>query len=135
MSKIRFANTCFSNSSVTITTTNTNADVLDACSSSGKSGTLFTARENTISVEGYLTAGESKDFDRFINNEEIPVSYTIGKKDGAGNWVPGTVVNYFFPSCRISEYSHPESDGIVRKNLTIQPFSKDTLPEIYINTL
>lgn len=126
--------TCFGAQSLTYNITNTKADVLDMCSSSGKSGTLFTERAVSVDVVAYLSKGQAEEFKRFRANDEIVFTHTAGEKSG-GNWLPGKVFNGHMPSARIASFSLEDSDGIVTLNMTIQGFVKDGNPEVYINFL
>lgn len=125
---------CFQSATVGINITNTKADILSVCSSSGKDSTVFTERSNSITVTGYLTQGDARLFERFRTNEDLIFTYNFGTKSG-GNWVPGKCWNVHFPKVRIQEFSLTDTDGVVTVEMTLQPFVADGLGEVYINHL
>lgn len=125
---------CFESATIGITITNTKADILSVCAESGKSGTLFTERSNEITLTGYMTQHDASVFERFRNNTELKFTYNFGVKSG-GNWLPGNVINFFFPKVKISSFEATDTDGVITFDLTIQPFVEDGLGEVYINQL
>lgn len=126
--------TCFDAQSVTVTLSNTKTDLTSICAESGKSGSLFSARDVSVEVVAYLSQGQAEEFKRFRSNDEIIFTYNGGQKSG-GNWVAGTVVNAHIPTARIASFSLGDSDGIVTLNMTLQAFVKDGQGEFYINML
>lgn len=126
--------TCVDAQSVNITLTNTKSDLTSICSETGKSGSVISARAETIEVVAYLTLGQALEFKRFRNNDEIVFTYNAGAKSG-GSWVPGTCVNFHAPTARIASIEIGDSDGIATLNMSLQPFVKNGQSEFYMNML
>jgi hypothetical protein len=127
-------NVCFEAQNISYSIANTKADVLDMCSTSGKSGSQFTEREVTVDIVGYLTTNQAEEFKRFRANDEIAFAHNFGVKSG-GNWVAGKCVNTYIPSARISSFTLGDSDGLVTVEMSIQAFVKNGQGEFYLNFL
>ena len=125
---------CFGASRVSITSSLESTPVTNLCAASGKSGTQPIGRTITFEVEAYLEEGQAEEFRRYRENEEIMFTYTSGRRSG-GNWVPGSIMNYFSPTSRISAFSLVDGDGIVKLNMTVQAYVSNGLGEFYINCL
>jgi hypothetical protein len=126
--------TCFEAPSVSMTISNTKADILSICAESGKSGSIFTKRDNTIELTGYLTQHQADEFERYRSNTELVFTYNFGQKSG-GNWVAGKAMNFHFPQVRIQEFTLTPTDGVVTIEMTLKPFVSGGLGEVYINQL
>lgn len=125
---------CFGAQSVTVNMTMTKANLNNVCSESGRSGSVFTARDITIDVVSYLDAGQTEEFKRYRAGDEIVFTYNAGPKSG-GNWQAGKTVNVHSPNARISAFALGDSDGTTTLEMTVKPFVKNGLGEFYINTL
>lgn len=126
--------TCFNSQSVTVNMAMTKANLDSVCAESGRSGTVFTAREVTIDVVGYLDAGQAEEFKRYRAGDEIAFTYNSGPKSG-GNWQPGQTANVHSPVARISAFALGDSDGTTTIEMTVKPYVKNGLGEFYINFL
>lgn len=126
--------TCFDSQSVTVNFTMTKSDLTSVCNESGRSGTVYTARDISIDVVSYLNAGQAEEFKRFREGDEIAFTYNSGPKSG-GNWQAGQVVNVHSPTARISSFALGDSDGTTTLELTVKPYVKNGLGEFYMNFL
>lgn len=127
-------NTCVGASEFTLSVAATKSDLLSLCATSGKSGSLITAREVTGNIVVRLTQYDAEYFDKFSNNENVQLALTVGNKSG-GNWVAGQVVNAFIPSATINSFELQDTDSIVEYNISFKGYVSDSLGEIYINFL
>ncbi len=128
-------NTCVGVSEFTLTITGTKSDLLSICATSGKSGSLITNREVSGTAVLRLTQYEAQYFDKFANNENVQLAFTVGDKDSAGDWVAGKVVNAFIPTATINSFELQDTDSIVEYNLGFKGYVSNSLGEIYINFL
>jgi hypothetical protein len=112
---------CFKASSVSVTIGTPKADVLSVCSTSGKDGSIVTQRTVEMSITGLLNQYDARLVDRLRNGTEIGFQYTAGKKTG-GNWIPGTVVGIYSPTCRITDFETGDADGLVIATITLSAF-------------
>ncbi len=125
---------CLAASNVTVNPANEKVDLLDVCSESGKSGSLFSSRAVPIEITAYVEKHDIDKWRRFRENENTSFMYNAGRKAG-GNWVAGSVVNLYAPTATISEFSIDDQDGVAVVNMTITPFSEDAQGDFYMNLL
>lgn len=125
---------CVGAQSVNITLSNTKTDLTSICAESGKSGSIISARSETIDVIAYLEVGQALEFKRFRANDEIIFTYNAGAKSG-GSWVPGTCVNFHAPTARIASIEIGDSDGLATLTMSLQPFVKNGQAEFFMNML
>lgn len=128
-------NICVGASSFTMSVATTKSDLLSLCASSGKSGSLITAREVTGSFVVRLSQYEAKYFDRFSNNTSTALCFNVGNKDGAGNWVAGECVNAYVPTATLNSFELQDTDQVVEYNIGFKGFVESGLGEVYINFL
>lgn len=112
---------CFKASNVTLTLGTPKADVLSVCSTSGKDGSIITNRTVDITVTGPLTQYDARLVDRLRNGTEIQFQYTAGRKTG-GNWIPGSVVGLYSPTCTITSFETGDADGLVIATIGLTAF-------------
>ncbi len=125
---------CFEASSMTITLSNTKADILSVCSDSGKSGSVFSEREATIEITALLEDHQAEEFKNFRSGDNMLFTYNLGEKSG-GNWVAGKCMNVHSPTCTISSFSLGDSDGLVTLEMTLTTYTSSGLGELYFNQL
>jgi hypothetical protein len=126
--------TCFEASSVSVTLSNTKADILSVCSSSGKSGSVFSERTATIEVSALLNDYQAEEFKNFRSGDNMLFTYNCGEKSG-GNWVAGKCMNVHSPTCTISSFALGDSDGLVTLDMTLTTYTNSGLGEIFVNQL
>lgn len=126
--------TAFEAESVSIKIANEKRDVLDICSESGKSGSIFSNRTVTVDIVGYLTSGQALEFQRYRENTSIVFTYNFGNKLG-GNWVAGQCVNVHIPTAVITSFKIGDSGGVVTLEMSLRAYVDEGNGEFYINTL
>lgn len=125
---------CFEASTVSMTLSNTKADILSVCADSGKSGSIITEREATIEVTALLKDHQAEEFKNFRSGDNMLFTFNFGEKSG-GNWVPGKTMNVHSPTCTITSFSLGDVDGLVTLDMTLTTYVNSGLGEFYINQL
>lgn len=123
---------CFGAQSVNISVSNTKTDIPDLCEESGKSGSLFTAREVTIQVTALLEKNDADNFRRFREGDKTLFALNFGIKRG-GQWLKNNCCNVFSPSTTITAFEITDQDGLAILNTTLTAYTEDSLAEIYAN--
>lgn len=123
---------CFGAQKVSIKVGNTKTDIPDLCEASGKSGSLFTAREVTIEVTALLKKNDADRFKRFRKGENTMFTYNFGVKQG-GQFKKYSCVNVFVPTATITSYEIQDQDGLAVLNTTLTAYVQDGLGEFYLN--
>jgi hypothetical protein len=126
--------TCFRASTLTVNIGHDHTKVDDICATSGRSGSLFTKRTVTVDVVSYLELGQSEEFKKFRNNDQVAFTFNYGKKSG-GSWTPGTAGNIHMPTATISSFKLGNNNGLVTLEMQLKGFVASGLDEIYINYL
>lgn len=125
-------NTCFSTQSLSFALTDTKADELDICSTSGKSGSVITQREVTVDLTANIQQYDADQFKRFREGEETAFQYGFGTKSG-GNWEAGKSGAIYIPTATITSFNVSDTDGLVTLDLSLRAFVKDGQGEVYLN--
>lgn len=123
---------CFGAQRVTMKITNTKTDIPDLCEESGKSGSLFTAREVTIEVVSLLQKHDADKFKRFSEGEKTQFTFNWGVKQG-GQWKKGSCVNAFVPTATITSFEIQDQDGLAILSTTLTAYVEDGQGELYLN--
>ena len=118
--------------SVSIATPKT--DVPNWCAETGIDESIILSREVTISGTLKFKKHDVQRFYNLINNVETQLSFVHGRRT-AGNWVPGTVVSVFCPTCSITSNTIADQDGYVVEQFEATAFVGDDLEDVYINFL
>lgn len=125
---------CFGASNVTITLSNTKADLLSLCATSGKEGSLISGRELSIDVVARLEKHDADKFKRFRQGLQTSFTYNVGEKSG-GNWVAGKCINFYVPTATISSFSLGDQDGVITLNMTLSAYVESGANEFFVNFL
>jgi hypothetical protein len=126
-------NTCFAASNVEFTMSNTRTTIDSICAESGRSGSLITAREVTVSVTALLEQYEADKFRKFRENEDTRFAYIFGTKS-AGNWVAGKCGCLYIPTGTITSFSITDSDGLVTLEMELRAYvDSDGNGEVYLS--
>jgi hypothetical protein len=123
---------CFGAQRVNIRVGNTKTDIPDLCEESGKSGSIFSAREVTIDVVAKLSQHDVDRFKRFRAGSNVIFTFNWGIKVG-GQWKKGSCVNVFVPTASITAYEVQDQDGLAVLNTTLTGYIQDGLGEFYMN--
>lgn len=113
--------TCLQAQSVTVNFTNSRKVKESICATSGRSGSIISARDITISVVAYLDQYDVDKFKRYRANTETRFMYNAGTKSG-GNWVEGTCYCLYSPQGTISSFSLSNDEGLTAVNFEFKPF-------------
>lgn len=125
---------CFQANTVNVTIANTKSDILSVCAESGKKGSVFSAREVTVTISALLESHQAKEFKNFRANDTVKFTYNAGEKTGV-NWTEGTVVNVHSPTMVIDSFGLSDADGLVQLDLTLTSFVDSGLGEVFVNFL
>lgn len=129
-------NVCFKANSISMTLSDTRRTIDDICAATGRSGSIVNARTAEITVTALLDQYEADKYRKFRENETTKFAYTAGTKDAASNWVPGTVVNMFCPTAKISSFNLADDDGLISLEMTLTAFVNNSGEgEIFLNFL
>lgn len=116
---------CFEASNVSISGTNTKADLVSLCAESGKSGSIISERAFEITVTARLTQYDSSIWKRFSEGANTKVQMTMGPKTG-GNWVPGKVAVAYCPTATVSSFSISDADGLAVMEIGLKAYVDNT---------
>lgn len=123
---------CFGAQRVSIRVGNTKTDIPDLCETSGKSGSIITAREVTIDVTALLKKHDADRAKRFRKGEKTMFTFNFGVKQG-GQWKKGSCVNVFVPTASITSFEVADQDGLAILNTTLTGYIEDGNGEFYMN--
>lgn len=127
---------CLTSSNVTGSITVTRQPFDDICAESGFSNSIINGRSCTFTVTALLKKYESDKFRKFSENQTTRFCVNVGERDSLGNWVAGTVVNFYTPSAKITSFNLTDLDGIVGLELELQTFTNSAGDgEIFMNML
>lgn len=118
--------------SVSISTPKT--DVPNWCAETGIDESVILTREVTISGTLKFKKNDVQRFYNLINNVETQLAFVHGRKT-ASNWVPGSVVSIFCPTCSITSNTIADQDGYIVEQFEATAFVGDDLEDVYINFL
>jgi len=114
-------NVCFEASSVSFSLTDEKRDIGSVCATSGKSGSIVSSREVTVSVTALLDQYEADKYKRFRTNEDTRFQYNFGTKTG-GDWDEGKSGALYVPTATISSWSVTDDDGLVTLEMELTAF-------------
>lgn len=118
-------NACVAASSVSVSVTNTKANINSICSESGVSSSLITERAVTMSVTLQLSKYEAQRFHDFHENQTTRACYIFGNKVG-GNWVAGQCGAVYLPTAVISSFETSDQDSYQIINMELTAFVNDS---------
>ena len=129
------SNVCFEASNITIDMGVPKTDILSICAETGKSGSIATSREVTISVTALLDNYDADAFHRFHTNQQTQFMWSWGTKVG-GNWVAGKAMSAWGANTTISSFEITSEDNLATLNLELKTFvDSDGNGEFYLGQL
>lgn len=128
--------TCFLTSSVSVSMATARQPFDDICAESGFSNSIINGRTVTVSITALLQQYEADKYRKFREGEATRFCVNVGQKDAQGNWIAGSVVNFYLPTCIISSYNLTNQDGLIAIEMELQSYV-DTSGngEVYLNML
>jgi len=125
---------CVGGQSLTVSISTPKTDVPNWCAETGIDESVILTREVTISGTLKFAKNDVQRFYNLINNVETQLAFVHGTKV-AGNWVPGTLVSVFCPTCSITSNTIADQDGYIVEQFEATAFVGDDLEDIYVNFL
>lgn len=113
--------TCLGISSANIQFNTPKASKGDLCAASGRSGSVITSREGSVTVSMYMSKFEADKFQRYQKGTTTRFMLTVGTKTG-GNWDAGKCMLTYLPLCKVSAFQATDLDGLMRIELTLTTF-------------
>lgn len=124
---------CFNASSVSFEISTPKADIPSICAQSGKSGSIITSREVTLSVTALLEKYDADKWRRFREGSNTKMQYSFGVKSG-GNWVAGKCGALYVPTATINSLTIEDADGLATLNLSLTGYVNDSGEgEVFVN--
>lgn len=108
---------CFKASTADITVSAPKADTMSVCAESGKSGSIVSSREVTITVQALIEQYDARMWKAYRANDNVKFQYSFGSKSG-GNWVAGKCGAIYCPTMTVSSFEIVDADG--QANLTME---------------
>jgi hypothetical protein len=110
---------------------NTKAEILSACSESGKIGSRFTQFVATGEIAPYMDDDNVDRFTAFNNNDDISVfGYAYNPSSTPGEIEQ--VVAFYFPQAKITTMPNGDQDGIMTNNISFKAYRKDGEDTVYL---
>lgn len=123
---------CFQVSQMTISGTNTKANIGSVCAESGRSGSIISGRDFEVTMTHHIQKWEVDQWARFRKNQNTSFQYSWGPKTG-GNWIPGKAGFMAAPKGTLTAFEIADQDGLAIVNLTFKPFvDSDGAGEFYV---
>jgi len=118
--------------SLSLSFENTKAEILSACSSSGKAGSRFTQFVVTGEIAPYMDDDNVDRFEAFNNNDDISVfGYAYNPATNAGEIEQ--VVAFYIPQAKITAMPNGDEDGIMTNNISFKSYKKDGGDSIFLS--
>lgn len=125
---------CLGGQSLSISVATPKTDVPNWCATTGIDESVILSRTVTVSGTLKFIKNDVQNFYNLINNVATQLSFVHGAKS-AGNWVPGSIVSVFLPTCSITANTIADQDGYVVVQMEATAYVGDDLEDIYINML
>lgn len=126
---------CFEASAISISGSNTKADLTSLCAESGKSGSIISERTFDITVTARLSQYDADIWRRFREGSNTKFQMTMGPKVG-GNWVPGKVSVAYCPTATVSSFTISDADGLAVMEIGLKAYvGNDGAGEFYYSFL
>lgn len=125
---------CVGGQALSISISTPKTDVPNWCAETGIDESVNLSREVTISGTLKFHKNDVQRFYNLINNQETQLAFVHGRKV-AGNWVPGSIVSVFCPTCSITTNNIADQDGYIVEQFEATAFVGDDLEDVYINFL
>ena len=107
----------------------------DFTAAAGHSESQIIERLCTFSTVLTYEKHETKFHHDMVSNTETQAMFNAGQKDAAGNWIPGTVWNFWWPQLTIKATPLSDSDGIVVMSIEATAKRKTGFKGLYINQM
>lgn len=125
---------CAGGQALSISISTPKTDIPNWCAETGIDESVILTREVTISGTLKFKKHDVQKFYNLINNVDTQLAFVHGRKV-AGNWVPGTVVSVFCPTCSVTSNTIADQDGYIVEQFEATAFVGDDLEDVYINFL
>jgi hypothetical protein len=106
---------------LSLTLENTKADILSACSPSGKIGSRFTEFKTTGSFVPYMEDDDVVRFGNFDMNDTVSI-FGFAKNPGMVSGQDLQWVAFWIPNAKITEIPAADQDGILTDSISFQSF-------------
>jgi hypothetical protein len=117
--------------SLTLNLENTKAEILSACSPSGKVASRFTQFAVTGEIAPYMDDDNVDRFDAFNNNDDISVfGYAYNPTGVTGEF--NQVVAFWIPQAKITTMPNADEDGIMTNAISFKSYRKDGEDSIFL---
>jgi hypothetical protein len=117
--------------SLTLNLENTKAEVLSACSASGKSGSRFTQFIASGEIAPYMDDNNVDRFDSFNNNSTISVfGYAYNPSVNVGEIEQ--VVAFWIPQAKITAMPNGDEDGIMTNQISFKAFKNEGGDSVFL---
>jgi hypothetical protein len=116
---------CFEASNVSISGSNTKADLTSLCAESGKSGSIITERTFEINITARLSQYDADMWRRFREGSNTKFQMTCGPKTGT-NWTPGKVAAVYCPTATVTSFAVADADGLAVLEMTLTAYVNDS---------
>lgn len=111
---------------------NTKAEILSACSDSGKIGSRFTQFMVTGEINPYMEDDDVDRFDAFNNNDDISVfGYAYNPTATAGEGKE--FVAFWIPQAKVTAIPMGDQDGIMTDNISFKAYRKDGEDSVFLS--
>lgn len=126
---------CRKASDVTLSISNTRADVDDICEDTGASGSLFTNRQVSFAITMVYEKHEVDEIDKLLNNTDTQLLLNFGSKDASGNWVPGTCISVWIPQAKLTANPISETDSYLVMSVEGTAYQSATQDDVHLTFL
>ena len=126
---------CFEASTLSISPSNTKANIESICATTGISSSVISARTTEINIVALLEKHQQDEFQRFRENQTIKFQYSFGPKADGNNYDAGFSGAWSSSTCVISSLEVTNIDDIARLSMTLNPFVEDGKGELFLNFL
>lgn len=102
---------------------NTKAEILSACSESGKIASRFTEFVASGEINPYMEDDDVARFDSFNNNDDVHIfGYAFNPTSTAGEGQ--NYVAFWFPQAKVTQIPAGDEDGIMTDNISFKAYRK-----------
>lgn len=117
--------------SLSLNLENTKAEILSACSPSGKVASRFTQFVASGEIAPYMDDDNVDRFNAFNNNDDISVfGYAYNPKTNPGE--VEQIVAFWFPQAKITTMPNGDQDGIMTNQISFKAYKKDGEDTVFL---
>jgi len=117
--------------SLSMSLENTKAEILSACSESGKIGSRFTQFMATGEIAPYMDDDNVDRFAAFNNNDSISVFGYASNPTGTAGEIE-QVVSFWFPQAKITAMPNGDQDGIMTNQIAFKGYKEDGEDTVFL---